>query len=168
MNWQRAKLRGLNPPKMAMLSKNEVLTLRPTDRNNYAEKIIKDLLNVNPKGVTISEIEAVTDLTRNTIAKHLTRLVAIREAYSQKRGILSIYYINGQTLSSQNILDNITRSTSYAFHRIINDEGKYFYIQEINEDYYGTKKVSGGIMIKSQDLLSFSSELQKFALEERK
>jgi len=151
---------------MAMLSKKEVLTLRPTDRDNYAEKIIKELLCSNPKGVTISEIEEVTGLSRNTITKHLKRLVAIREAQSQKRGNLSIFYKNGQVLSSQNILDNVTRSTSYAFHSIKNDDGQYLYVQEIKEDYYGTKKVSGGIMIKNQDFLSFISKLQKFALDE--
>jgi len=165
MNLQRAKLRGINPPKMLMLRKDEVLALRPTDRDNYAEKIIKELLRANPKGITISEIEDVTGLNRSTITKHLKRLVAIREAYSQKRGNLSIYYNIGQITSSHNVLDNIARSISYAFHRVINDEGNYIYIQEINEDYYGTKKVSGGIMIKDQDFMNFMRELQKFVLE---
>jgi len=165
LNWQRAKLRGIKPPKMLLLRKEEVLTLRPTDRDNYAEKIIKELLKANSKGITISEIEDVTGLNRSTITKHLKRLVAIREAYSQKRGNLSIFYNIGQIISSHNVLDNITRSTSYAFHRVVNDEGKHIYIQEINEDYYGTKKVSGGIMIQDQDFMNFMRELQKFALE---
>jgi len=156
---------SLNPPKMLMLSREEVLSLRPKDRDSYAEKIIKELLRVNTKGITISEIEMVTGLNRNTITKHLKRLVAIREAFVQKRGNLSIFYNNGEIILKQDILSNIVRNTSYTFHRIINDEGKYIYIQEKNADFYGNVKVSGGIMIRDEDFLTFLNELQNFALE---
>jgi len=107
----------------------------------------------------------VTGLNRNTITKHLKRLVAIREAFVQKRGNLSIFYNNGEIILKQDILSNIVRNTSYTFHRIINDEGKYIYIQEKNADFYGNVKVSGGIMIRDEDFLTFLNELQNFALE---
>ena len=165
MESQKIKAAGIKPPKLLMLTHDEVRSLRPTDRDTYAEKVIKGLFEVNPRGITISEIEGVTQLNRSTITKHLKRLVAIREAYAQTRGNLSIYYKNGKVERSQNILQNISRNSFYAFHRITNEEGKYIYIQEKNKDHYGVIKVSGGIMVKDEDLLPFLRELQNFALE---
>jgi predicted HTH transcriptional regulator len=165
LDWQRGSIKGITPPKTILLNNTEVLSLRPSDRDNYAEKIIKELLAANPKGLTISEIDDITGLNRNTITKHLKRLVAIREVLVQKRGNLSIFYRIGEIMSSANILDSIARNISYAFHSIKNDDGDYVYIQEIREDYYGSKKVSGGIMVKNEDLFNFISSLQSFALE---
>ncbi len=165
MNSQAIKYRGLKPPKMTLLSKEQVLSLRPKDRDNYVEKIIRELLIANSKGITVSEIEAITELNRSTITKHLKKLVATREAHSQKRGNLSIYYNNGEVTLSRSILDSIAKKNSYVFYRLLNDDGKFIYIQEIKTDYYGKKEVAGGIMIKDEDFLKFMVELQKFAME---
>ena len=161
----KATLKNINSNPIILLSQEEVLSLRPKDRDTYAEKIIIQLLEANPKGVTVSEIVEITGLNRSTITKHSKKLVAIREAHRQVRGNLSIYYKNGTILSSKSILNNISRNTSYTFMRIINDEGKYIYLQEKTNDNYGASNVSGGIMISDKDILDFLNELQKFALE---
>jgi hypothetical protein len=160
-----AQVKGLNSPKIQLLKPEEVLTLRPSDRDTYAEKVIREFLIANTKGITVSEIEAITDLNRSTITKHLKHLVAIREATFQKRGNLSIYFKSGKVTSTHNIFDSINRSTSYCFNRVTNEGENYIYIQEISEDYFGNKKVCGGIMLRDEDFMGFMKELQKFAME---
>lgn len=160
-----SQLKRVNSPKLLLLTQEEVQALRPEDRDTYAEKVIKELLTANTKGITISEIIDITGITRPTITKHLKRLVAIREATFQKRGNLSIYFKNGEVTDTHNIFDSINRGTSYRFNRVVNEDENYIYIQEISEDYFGNKRVCGGIMLRDGDFMVFMSELQKFAME---
>jgi DNA-binding Lrp family transcriptional regulator len=148
-----------------ILAYKEVLSLRPRDRDGYIQGLILQILEMNPQGVTIAEISKKTGLNRNTIAKHLKRLVAIREAYALNRGNLSIYYKNGKVVHSRSSEHKFANDKFFTFYRLENDEGRFIYIQEKEIDEFRATKVKGGILVKDQDFLSFMKELQKFALE---
>lgn len=148
-----------------ILPREEVLCLRPTDRDSYVQELIKEILKLNPQGITISEVSKRTGLNRNTIAKHLKRLVAIREAYALTRGNLAIYYKNGRVLHAMSSEHGFANDRFFTFYRLENDEGKFIYIQEKEMDEFRAIRVKGGIMIKDEDFLEFMKVLQTFALE---
>jgi predicted transcriptional regulator len=151
------------PP--SMRTKEEVLSMSPKNRDKYMEYVILEILRLNPPGATISEIIDATRLDRNTIAKHLNRLVAIREAYKIERGPVSIYYKNGKVIHARTVEHSFANDKRYTFFRLQNDEEKSVYIQEKETNSLGTVKVKGGIIIRDEDFLEFMKELQKFMVE---
>lgn len=156
----------LLPP--AMRTKEEVLSMSPKDRDKYMEHVILEILRLNPQGATITEIADPTGLYRNTIAKHLNRLTAIREAYKIERGPVSIYYKNGKVVHARTVEHSFANDKRYTFFRLQNDEEKSVYIQEKETNSFGTVKVKGGIIIEDEDFFEFMKELQKFMVEVEK
>lgn len=155
---------SLELPK-TILKPEDVLSLSPSDRDRYMDRLLFQILELNQKGATIPEIEEATGLNRNTVTKHLDRLVSLREAFKIQRGILSIYYRNGRVVHAKNIEHKFAKDKRYSFFRLVNDEGKFVYIQEKEANVYGTVIVKGGIIIRDEDLFEFLNELQKFMLE---
>ena len=151
------------PP--TILKPEDVLSMNPQDRDKYVERLLLQILELNLQGATRSEIRDATGLDRATITKHLDRLLAIREAYRIERGILSIYYKNGKVIHARNIEHKFANDKRYSFFRLVNDEGKFTYIQEKETNSFGTVKVKGGILIRDEALMEFIKELQKFAME---
>src|SRR5205807_8951877 len=97
MNWQgngEYDMAVIQTPKV--LPVKEVISMRPQDREHYIEKIMLKILEMNPRGVTIPEIASRTGFYRDTVGKHLDKLVATREGYRVVRGNVSVYYKNGQ------------------------------------------------------------------------
>lgn len=151
-----------------MRTKEDVLSMSPKDRDKYMEHIILEILRLNPQGATISEIINATRLDRNTIAKHLNRLVAIREAYKIERGPVSIYYKNGKIVHAKTVEHSFANDKRYTFFRLQNDGEKSVYIQEKETNSLGTVKVKGGIIVRDEDFIRFMKELQDFMVEVEK
>lgn len=148
-----------------LIAKKEFKSLRPKDRNQYVQKLILRILELNNQGVTISEIADQTGLNRNTLASHVKTLTATREAYAINRGKLSIFYKNGKVVHARSTEHKFPNDIFYRFYRLENEQGKFIYIQERQLDEFRATKVKGGIMIKDKDFLHFTKELQKFAME---
>ncbi len=155
---------SLSLPK-TILKQDDVLSMSPKDRDKYMERAVLQILDFNPQGATIREIEDITGFYRATITKHLNRLVAIREAYKIQRGNLSIYYKNGKVVHARNIEHKFANDKRYSFFRLVNNEEKSVYIQEKETNIFGTIKVKGGIIIKDKDFDEFLKELHKFMME---
>lgn len=150
-----------------ILPKEEVYSLRPKDREEYVGNVILEILKKNPRGVTISEVSQQTGFSRDTVSKHLEKWVAVREAYKVIRGNLSIYHSNGKVVHESDMDHSLTGSNKfYTFYRLMNEEGRFIYIQEKEIDDFRAVTVKGGILINEKIFLKFMSELQKFALEE--
>ena len=152
----------------SMRTQQEVLSMSPKDRDKYMEHTTLEILTLNQKGVTVSEISEATGLYRNTVTKHLNRLVAIREAYKIERGNVAIYYRNGKVSHARNVEHSFANDKRFSFFRLINEEEKSVYIQEKETNNFGTVKVKGGVIIKDEDFVEFMKELQRFMLEVEK
>jgi DNA-binding transcriptional ArsR family regulator len=148
-----------------MKTKGQVLSMSPQNRDKYMEYVILEILCLNLQGITITEVADATKLDRNTITKHLNRLVAIREAYKIERGPISIYYKNGKVVHARTIEHSFANDKRYSFFRLESNDEKSIYIQEKETNSFGTVKVKGGIIIKDEDLFEFMKELQKFMVE---
>lgn len=148
-----------------LITQKELRSLRPKDRDQYIQKLILQILELNNQGVTISEIADQTGVNRNTLASHMKTLVAIREAYVINRGNLSIFYKNGKVVHARSTEHKFPNDRFYRFYRLENEQGNFIYIQERQIDEFRAIKVKGGIMIKDEDFMHFMKELQKFAME---
>jgi transcriptional antiterminator len=147
------------------ISREEFRSLRPKDKDQYIQKLILQILEMNNQGVTIGELSDQTNIHRNTVASHMKTLVATREAYAINRGKISIFYKNGKVVHARSTEPKFPNDRFYRFYRLENEQGKFIYIQERQIDEFRAVKVKGGIMIEDRDFMKFMNELQKFAVE---
>ena len=148
-----------------LVGQEELQSFRPKDRGQYIQKTILQILEMNPQGVTVSEIANQTKANRETISSHMKTLVAIREAYAISRGNLSIFYKNGKVVHARSTEHRFPNDRFFKFYRLENPQGKFIYVQERQLDEFRAIKVKGGIMINDKDFIKFMSELQKFGME---
>ena len=151
----------LRTPKK-ILSQEEIKRLSPSNRDYYIQNVILEILRLNRRGVTISQISHKLPFSRPTITKHLDILVAIGEAYKIQRGNLSIYYKNGRVVHEADVRSMVISDKTYTFYKLENQEGEFLYIQEKNLDEFRSPKVKGGVMVNAKDLPLFMKALQKF------
>jgi predicted ArsR family transcriptional regulator len=118
-------------------------------------------------GITVSEIEEVTELNPKTIRKHLDTLRRLREVYRQKKNKqLHLYYPNGRPLhsfgrkrieSGDTILDIQLaegRGEEYAFH-----------ITEKRYSLMEGETTEGAVIFPKSMLDEVFTKLQEFAEE---
>ena len=138
--------------------------MRPKDKERYIETVILELLQLNPRGITIREVADKTGFNRDTVAKHLERLAATREAYKTIRSNLSVYYRNGQVVHATDVKDTTAPDRRYTFFKLENEDGRFYYIQEKEVDEFRAIRVKGGIFVNADYVMQFIKEFQKFVV----
>ena len=133
----------INP--LQIIDKKKYGKMTPQDQEEYVEKKIKQILQLNKDGITVPEVCEITPFTRPTIIKHLERLAASREAYKIKRRKLTMYYPNGRIVHPEAMI-KIENDSGGTFRGTFlnNNFGEFIYVEEINN-----KHVSGGGMLIS-------------------
>lgn len=59
-----------------MLEKEQYLALASAQKGEYIHKLLQDILELNPNGVTVSQIDKATYIGRSTIWHHLEVLAS--------------------------------------------------------------------------------------------
>lgn len=133
----------------------------PQDRKELIRTVLLKIVKQNPNGITIPQIEKLTNFDARTISKHLEYLTAIREIYKLEMGVKTIiYYPNGKIMHSAN-KDYKIGDKFYAFSLISNVFGDFIYIQEKGLDMYNTLVVKGGLIIQKEHLNEFIETLSE-------
>jgi len=148
-----------------MLPKQKVESMRPREKQKYIEHIILEVLRRNPQGATLSELKGKTPFAKNTLLKHLNRIVATRQAARVDRGKVSFYYRNGTVRNSIDFRDNTNLDHFYTFMELENYDGQFIYVQEKEVDELRSIKVRGGIMINATVAPEFIKKLRDFIFE---
>lgn len=148
-----------------ILTNEKIKSLRPKDREEYTYNVVAEILRLNPLGVTIPEVCEKTGFYRDTVSKHLEKMVSTREAYKIIRGQTIIYHKNGKVVHESDLKNLLNSNKFYTFYRLVNEEGNFIYIQEKEIDSFRAVQVRGGIMVNEKSIMYFLSELQKFVLE---
>jgi len=98
------------------------------------------------------------DATEYTLFKEdsseLTMLVLARPLYK-----------NGKVVHARSTEHKFPNDRFYKFYRLVNEQGKFIYIQERQLDEFRAINVKGGIMVKDEDFMHFMKELRKFVME---
>lgn len=146
------------------LTSNQLRILAPRARDEYVQQTILEILKRTKRGVTVSQVSTETRFSRPTVSKHLDILVAIGEAYKVERGNLAIYYKNGEVVHPDAVQRIPFDDKTYVLYRLRNDEGDFIYIQECEQDEFGTNvRVKGGVTIRTKFVEAFFVALQKFS-----
>jgi transcriptional antiterminator len=124
-----------------IISQEELKNLRPKDRDEYIQKLLLQILELNSQGVTISELANQTRINRNTLSSHMKTVVATREAYQIDRGKLSVFYKNGKVVHARSTECKFPYDRFYRFYRLNNEQGNFIYVQERQMDEFRAIKV---------------------------
>lgn len=151
-----------------LLPEKEIESMRPREKQRYIESVILKVLERSPRGATISEIESRTHFARNTVTKHLNRLVATRQATRAVRSGVSIYYRNGNVVAAIDYRDRTNPDHFYTLMKLRNEDGDFVYVQEKEVDELRSIKVRGGVMIAASVAPGFVKRLRDFVFEVEK
>lgn len=132
--------------------------LSPLKQEEYLERKIREIVNMNSHGVTIPDITQNTPFTRASVIKHLEKMVSSRDAYKIRRGRMSIYYPNGRVVHPEDTCITDTSSGSrYRATFLNNDFGEFIFLEDLNESIVA----GGSILIKREDLNEFLQFLKE-------
>ena len=147
----------INLPK-EMLKKEAFKTLSAKEKEEYIRNLLIKILELNPEGITISEIKEATGLTYSTLWHHLGVLSSTAQSYKVSRGNVDIYY---PAESGDNLNEYNKGKSSYRLSLVQNKEGKFICIQEKNENRLGNNRVCRGIAIPLELIDNFVADINK-------
>ena len=133
----------INLPK-ELLQKEAFKTLPAKEKAEYLGNLLRKVLEINPDGLTISQIKEAAGLTYSTIWHHLEVLSCTAQIYKVSRGNLDVFYPVGK---SSHLNDYDHAGIHYSISMVENAKGKFVCIHEQKENRQGQHAVSRGVMI---------------------
>lgn len=133
----------INLPK-ELLGKESFKTLPAKEKEEYLNNLLKKILELNPDGVTISQIKEATDLTYSTVWHHLEVLNCVAEGRKISRGNIDVYYPIGKI---SHLKDYDHGKVKYTIDKVENSDGKFVCIHEERQNRLGSHTVCKGITI---------------------
>ena len=140
MTFNMAKI---NLPK-EMLQKEAFKSLPAKEKEEYLGNLLNKILQLNPEGITISQIREATGLNYSTIWHHLEVLSCTAQIYKVSRGNLDVFYPVGK---SSHLNDYDHGGIHYSITIVENAKGKFVCIHEQKENREGKHAVSRGVLI---------------------
>ncbi|MEK6827946.1 MAG: winged helix-turn-helix domain-containing protein, partial [Nanoarchaeota archaeon] len=120
--------------------------------------LLKKILELNPEGVTITQIREATGLTYSTIWHHLEVLSCTAQARKVSRGNIDVYYPSGKV---DHLNDYAKGNSLYAVSTVENSEGKFVCIHEKRENRSGNQTVCRGISIPVEFIDNLIKDISK-------
>ncbi len=147
----------INLPK-EILPKEAFKSLPAKEKEEYLSNLLKKILELNPEGITISQIREATGLTYSTIWHHLEVLSCTSQCHKISRGNVDIYHPTGK---SDHLNEYNKGKVKYAISTVENNEGKFVCIHEKRENRLGNHTVCKGIDIPFELIDNFIETLSK-------
>ena len=133
--------------------------ISPFKKEDILKERLLEFLKINPKGLTTTDIQKDTKISRKTLEKHLQLLVYENELYMKQFGSTRVYYPNHRLhyLDFEKLTIN---NRTYWFDIMDNEFGKFLIIQEKRKsgDKFVTK---GSILIPADKIKLFNTYLNK-------
>ena len=141
-----------------MLQKEAFKTLPAKEKDEYISNLLKKVLELNPEGITISQIREAAGLTYSTIWHHLEILSCTAQGHKRSHGNLDVYFPPGNAYHLNEVEQG---KIHYAFSMIEGDKGKFVAIHEKRENRQGNQYIYGGISIPLNLIEDFIETLEK-------
>jgi hypothetical protein len=143
----------------------EYMKLSPQKREAYVHNTIKEIVEMNESGISISDIEAVTKFfSRKAIEKHLEILVATNEVYTKHIGKTIVFYPNGKLVHGKLQREmRIDENNILKFQIVDNPFGEFLFFHQVARLEMG-ELIKGGLMIpreKIKELKNFIDSIEK-------
>ena len=141
-----------------ILEKTSFRTLPAKEKEEYVSNLLKKVLDLNPDGITISQIRDATGLTYSTIWHHLEILSCTAQGQKISHGNLDVYYPNGDI----NHLNEYTKGkANYAISTVKNREGNLICIHEKRQNRLGNHSICKGISMPVELIDDLILDLKK-------
>ena len=148
---------NINLPK-ELLQKETFKVLPAKEKEEYLGNLLNKILELNPEGITISQIKEATGLTYSTVWHHLEVLSCTAQARKVSRGNTDVYYTSGKV---DHLNDYAKGNTRYTVSTVESNEGKFVRIHEKRENRSGNQIVCRGISIPLELIDSLIKTLGK-------
>jgi len=132
-------------------------------KGEYIHNLLKEILRLNPKGITVSQVDKSTYLGRSTIWHHLEILASRAECLKIQRGDIDIYHSN-KVLESLKDFNINGIDFYYNFDLVENTFGKFLRLQMKQEGRTGSIVNDCGILINLKffgDVLSSLNQIKE-------
>ena len=155
------------PDTVKVVKQENIKSFSPQDRLQYYDKVLVEVLQANPEGLTAPEITDALGFYRTTVKQHLARLVERGQAISFHRGKLTLYYPNGEIVDKPFVIKSKSNEgLQFVVNKLKTKNGLSYYIQQKELDAYRSLRVKGGITISSDDAEDFIKFLHTYVLKE--
>jgi len=147
-----------------MLEREKYNMLSSQQKGEYITNLLKEILKLNPTGITVSNVKKNTYLSHSVVWHHLEILAARGECLRIERGDTDVYNHNNiiNTLKELDFLDNAHNlQFQYNFDLIENIFGKFLRIQRQRESRSDSHFTRAGIIIPYELVDKILDTLQK-------
>jgi DNA-binding transcriptional ArsR family regulator len=155
-------------PRQVMLSKAEVMALRPADRERYVQRLLLEILS-DGKEYTVRDIIQKTSLARPTVTLHLQGLESNQQIVSNIKNLgamrVRFYSKQAQMVNKTESKFKSSRNTNFVFFTLDSERQRSICIQEREKDEFGIEKVKGAITVNFEDFQQFVKDLNTYGLK---
>ena len=149
----------LNLP-LNILDKETYSALPTHEKEEYIHNFLKQVLELNPNGITVPQIYNATYLGRSTVWHHLEMLASRAQCFKVERGDTAVYHSNN-VLEDLRQLDIKGEFYLYCFNVVENIFGKFVRMQLKQDTKAGNPRTNCGIVISEKNFDEFLDRLQK-------
>jgi len=139
--------------------------ISPFDREKRIHVNLLNFIKKNPKGLTTTDVEKGTKISRKTLEKHLQILVFENEIYMKQFGPTRVYYPNHR-LHYLDFEKFTYKNRTVWFDLLENEFGKYLVMQEKRKND-GEWQTKGSILIPIDGIENFIKTLYKIKNSKR-
>lgn len=147
----------INLPK-EMLSQDAFKVLSAKEKEEYVRNFLNRTLQLNPDGITISQIKEATYLNYSTVWHHLEVLSRTAQSHKISRGNLDIYYPAGDIV---HLNDYAKGKVLYSVGTIKEGNDNFVCIYEKRENRSGNKVVCSGLLMPFELIDNLIADLGK-------
>jgi len=134
----------------SILEKEEYSLLAPLQKEEYMHNILKEMLRLNPIGLTISDIKKNTYFSHSVVWHHLEILASRGECLRIERSDTDVYHLNKiiDKLEEFDIFDDKSSSHfGFNFDLIENPFGNFLRIQRLRESRTEANTIHAGVIV---------------------
>lgn len=147
----------INLPK-EILEKASMKSLPAKEKEEYLNNLLMKVLDLNPDGVTISQVKEAIGLPPSTIWHHLEILKSTAQCRKISHGNMDVYHPYGK---QESLGEFETPKARYTIEKVQNEEGTFVCIHDKRKNRQETYTVVRGIAIPAEILNEVIDTLRK-------
>lgn len=143
-----------------MLSKQEYQKMPSSEKETHIKEILRQTLELNSSGVTITQLKQELPFDRRIIEKHLDVMEYTNEIYSFKLGSNKLYIPNHKAMHEATSYSERLNDYEYQVYTLNNKLGAFAVIQQ-KDLKRNSQDVIGGLQIPLEQFEKFVKYLSR-------
>lgn len=143
-----------------MLSEFEYQKMPPSEKETHIKEILRQILEMNPSGVTISQLKKKLRFDRRIIEKHFDIMEYTNEVYTYKLGSNKLYIPNHKAMHEVSKYSELLDNNEYQVYVLRNKLGSFAVVQQkdLKRD---SQDITGSLQIPLEHFEKFVKYLSK-------